>query len=145
MRKIALAFMLWASLLLAACTGGSSTPFPALPTDDEILFGKATVEEIEVVFLESFPLQVHVQAKGYLADSCTTIDEVSIDRADHRFKVEITTRRPAQEMCAQIVQPFEKSIPLDVYGLPAGDYSVDVNGVQAEFTFAQDNILPEGG
>jgi inhibitor of cysteine peptidase len=145
MIKSLLASVLLASLSLSACAGGGSTPFPTIPKDGETLFGKATVEEVEVIYLESFPLQVHVQAKGYLADSCTAIDEVNVVRADHRFEVEITTRRPAQEMCAQMVQPFEKSIPLDVYGLAAGDYSVDVNGVQAEFTFTQDNILPEGG
>ncbi|MFN2148823.1 MAG: hypothetical protein ACK2T2_10560, partial [Anaerolineales bacterium] len=112
--------------------------------EGEVLYGKATVEEVSVVFLESFPLQVQVVAKGYLADSCTSIDEVIVKQVDDTFTAEITTRRPAQEMCAQIVQPFEKNIPLDVYGLPAGDYTVDVNGVTAQFTFNQDNILPDG-
>ena len=123
------------ALILAACTGGTSPPSPAPPVEGDVLYGKATVEEVSVVFMESFPLQVRVVAKGYLADSCTSIDEVTTNRLDNTFNVEITTRRPAHEICAQIVQPFEKNIALDVYGLPAGDYKVDVNRVTAGFSF----------
>jgi inhibitor of cysteine peptidase len=46
-------------------------------------------------------------------------------------------------MCTQIVVPFEESIPLDVVGLPAGTYTVDVNGVTGSFTLDVDNQLPE--
>jgi inhibitor of cysteine peptidase len=145
MKRFELIGLLALSMVLAACTGGTPVLATATPAEGEVLYGKATVEEVSVVFLESFPLQVQVVAKGYLADSCTSIDEVIVKQADNTFTAEITTRRPAQEMCAQIVQPFEKNIPIDVYGLPAGDYTVDVNGVTARFTFNQDNILPDGG
>ena len=144
MKRFELIGLLVLSMVLAACAGGTPAPATATPTEGEVLYGKATVEEVSVVFLESFPLQVQVVAKGYLADSCTSIDEVIVKQVDNTFTAEITTRRPAKEMCAQIVQPFEKNIPLDVYGLPSGDYTVDVNGVTAKFTFNQDNILPDG-
>jgi inhibitor of cysteine peptidase len=145
MKRRLLIAALMLPVLLAACAGGRIAPTPTAPAGGDIIHGKATVEEVGIVFLESFPLQVRVTATGYLADSCTAIDEVIVNRAGNTFTVEITTARPASMMCAQIVQPFEKSVPLDVYGLPAGDYTVDVNGVTAEFTFTQDNILPEAG
>lgn len=132
-------------MILSACGSGGLTPHPAQPTSADMLFGKATVEEVSILLMESFPLQVRVVAKGYLADSCTTIDKLTVNDVEAGFRVEIITARPAQELCAQITQPFEQSIPLDVYGLPAGDYTVEVNGVEAEFTFTQDNILPGGG
>jgi len=61
----------------------------------------------------------------------------------NHFEVLITTVREAEVMCAQVLEAFEQNIPLDVYGLPAGDYTVTVNGIEAEFTFVQDNSLPD--
>jgi len=99
------------------------------------------VENVEIVFLESFPLQVHISVKGYLPDPCTEIETVSVERDGSQFKVLITTLREAEVMCIQVIEVFEQNIPLDVYGLPAGDYTATVNGIDAEFTFLQDNSL----
>jgi len=38
--------------------------------------------------------------------------------------------------------PFEEVIPLDVAGLHAGTYIVDVNGMMESFTLDVDNTLP---
>jgi hypothetical protein len=35
---------------------------------------------------------------------------------------------------------FEETIALDVYGLPAGTYHVNVNGIDDTFTLEVDNI-----
>jgi len=40
-----------------------------------------------------------------------------------------------------VLAPFEETIPLEVYGLPAGTYTVEVNGVQGTFDLEMDNIL----
>ena len=43
-----------------------------------------------------------------------------------------------------MIAPFEETIPLEVYGLSAGTYTVDVNGVQGSFVLEIDNIfLPD--
>jgi len=57
------------------------------------------------------------------------------------FWVEITTIRPTNVECTTKVVPFEETIPLDVYGLSAGDYTVDVNSVTDTFTLGVDNVL----
>ena len=124
-------------VILAGCASG-------VPKDSrEFIRGEAVVEDVEILFLESFPLGVHVVPSGYLPDSCTDIDEISVEREGNHFEVLITTLREAEIMCAQVIEEFEKNIPLDVYGLPAGDYTVTVNGIDAEFTFIQDNSLPD--
>jgi len=41
-----------------------------------------------------------------------------------------------------VTDPFETSVTLDVLDLPAGTYTVKVNGVTAEFTFDMDNSSP---
>ena len=95
--------------------------------------------------MESFPVQVSVTVSGDLPDGCTPIDQVNQRRdLDTRtFWVEITTLRKAGAACTEALVPFGENISLDVYGLPAGTYAVDVNGVTASFTLDVDNVLPE--
>ncbi|HKK83358.1 MAG TPA: hypothetical protein VJ958_03930 [Atribacterota bacterium] len=99
----------------------------------------ATVTEIDILILESFPVQVHVVAKGYLPNPCTQIDEIIKSREGNDFTVTIKTKT-SPGPCIQVIQPFEETIPLDVYGLPAGTYNVNVNGIEDSFTFDIDNI-----
>jgi len=100
----------------------------------------AEVEEIELLTLESFPVQIFVVARGYLPDPCTDIHEISQKREGDTFFIVIKTYR-SPGFCIQVIAPFEETIPLDVYGLPAGTYNVNVNGVQGYFTLEIDNIL----
>jgi len=109
--------------------------FSILPTT-----GLAPVEEIEIVILESFPVQINVIARGNLPDPCTEISEVLQEREGNTFFVTIKTYR-YPGFCIQVLAPFEEIIPLDVYGLPAGIYNVDVNGVQGTFDLEVDNII----
>ncbi|MEZ4517594.1 MAG: hypothetical protein R3C44_12465 [Chloroflexota bacterium] len=105
--------------------------------------GQATVDSIEILILESFPVQVHVIARGNLPDGCTTIDQVISQQDDSVFRVAVTTFRQPDAICTEALVPFEETIPLDVAGLPAGTYQVVVNGVQDSFTLDVDNALPE--
>jgi len=105
--------------------------------------GLARVEQIEIMILESFPAQVNVVARGSLPDGCTTIDRIEQQRQGNTFLVMITTVRPADRMCTQALVPFEQVISLDVAGLKAGTYSVNVNGVQDTFELAVDNTLSD--
>ncbi len=109
--------------------------FSILPT-----ISLAPVEEIEIVILESFPVQVQVIARGNLPDPCTEISEILQEREDDTFFITIKTYR-FPGFCIQVLAPFEEIIPLDVYGLPANTYTVDVNGVQGTFDLEVDNIL----
>ncbi len=126
------------TVLLIGCSWVEPS-VPSLP--DELSEGLASVENVEVVMLMSFPLQVHLQVNGYVGDPCTSIDEIEVEREGYHFKVSIETRRDSELACIQVIESFEENIPLDVYGLPAGDYTVEVNGFETSFTFFQDNIL----
>jgi len=109
--------------------------FSILPTT-----GLALVDEIDILILESFPVQINVIARGNLPDPCTEISEVLQEREGNTFFVSIKTYRPPGP-CIQVLAPFEVKIPLNVYGLPAGTYTVDVNGVQDTFDLEVDNII----
>ena len=106
----------------------------------DTICAEANVQRVEILILESFPVQVNVRAMGYLPDSCTTIGDISQSRDGDTFMVMITTSRPADAVCAQVLVSFEEVIPLDVAGLPAGTYTVDVNGVTDTFTLTVDNV-----
>ena len=102
--------------------------------------GLAPVDEIDILILEIFPVQINVIASGNLPDPCTEISEVIKEREGDTFFITIKTYR-SPGFCIQVIAPFEEIIPLEVYGLTAGTYTVDVNGVQAAFDLEVDNIL----
>lgn len=123
--------------------GTSSNPAPAAvepPSGSGAMqTAEATVDSVEVQILESFPVQVHVVVSGYLPDGCTRLDEVTTEQNGNEFVVTITTKRPADAICTQALVPYEEVVPLDVAGLPAGEYTVTVNGVMTSFELAMDN------
>ncbi len=102
--------------------------------------GLATVEKIDILTLESFPVQIFVIVSGYLPNPCTEIGPIIQTREGNTFFVTIKTYC-SQEICIQVIAPFEEIIPLEVYGLSAGTYTVDVNGVQGSFVLEIDNIF----
>ena len=101
----------------------------------------ANVNDIEILLLESFPVQIHAVASGEHPDSCTKVDKVVTRHEGDTFFVTITTSRPADAMCAQVMTPFEEVVALDAVGLKAGVYTVDVNGVGDTFELQTDNIF----
>jgi putative hemolysin len=135
LRDIATVLLLSLSLCLPAC---------GVPTQadqrEPLQIDSATVQ-----MLESFPVQVQVLIKGTLADGCTVIDTVDrrFDPQEGIFWVEIDSTRTAGDDCIQAPVPFEEVVPLDVYGLPAGTYMVDINGVRETFGLNVDNVLPD--
>jgi len=116
--------LLGLSMLITIFVAGC---FSILPT-----IGLATVDEIEIVISESFPVQVEVTARGNLPDPCTEICQITQKKEGNTFFITIKTNR-SPDPCIQIIVPFEVKIPLNVYGLSAGTYVVDVNGVSDTF------------
>ncbi len=95
--------------------------------------GLATVDSVEIRILESFPVQTQAVARGSLPDGCTQIDQIAQTREGNTLSVTITTARPTDAICTQVLALFEEVIPLDVGGLNQGAYTVLVNGVSASF------------
>jgi hypothetical protein len=102
----------------------------------EVVRDLARVESIEIVMLGSSPAQVSVRASGNLPDNCTSLAETTQIRDGQTFTISIFTNRPRDGVCTLVVEPFEVTAPLDVTGLGAGQYSVNVNGVWGSFDLA---------
>lgn len=93
----------------------------------------AGVEEIEIVVLDTDPVQVRVAVYGWLPDSCTTIRNVEQTREANVIYLRIITTRPGGVMCAQMIKRFRKTFPVDTQDLPPGTYTLDVSGKTKEF------------
>lgn len=133
-------------LLIAVSLGCALTEAtPTQTVGSGAIVGQAVVDSVEILILESFPVQVNAVARGNLPDGCTGIDQVLQERSGDTFLVTITTLRAADAVCTQALVPFEQIIALDVYGLAAGVYTVTVNGVSETFDLVVDNALPPEG
>lgn len=102
----------------------------------------APVESIDVLVLESFPVQIHVVIDGYLPNPCYEITRIEQHREGNTFYVTVMMKGSGL-ICIQVIEPYQEVVALDVYGLPAGTYQVDVNGITGSFTLDMDNILPD--
>lgn len=132
---------------LVAClpNGGSSevlTPTAAVTTVPQR--APATIEAIEIFQVDSFPVEVSVVVRGHFPDECTNIDQISQDRRGGTFTVAIDSVQYGGLACPANRIPFEELVELDLVGLPAGIYVVDVNGLQGTFKLQRDNIPDEG-
>jgi hypothetical protein len=131
------------SMLAAACAPAAVTPSPIV-TEVPTLGSVAVVRSIDLLMLESFPVQVHAVVRGDLPDAgCTTIASVEQVREGNTFRLNLITTTDPLALCAQALTPFEEIVPLEVQGLPAGVYTVEAGGVEATFEFTVDNILPD--
>jgi len=129
----------WAALLLAVgFVGGCDIARP------DVVVGEATVESIEIAILESFPVRVHTALRGSVPDACAEVDTIEQHRDEDRFLLVVRTRRPADEVCAQVVMPFEATGTLAVLGLPAGPYTVTAGEAEAGFDLTTDNLSLDG-
>ncbi len=100
---------------------------------------EARVQRVEVLLLESFPVQVQVVAYGVLPSSCDSLAGSSIERNGNRFEVSLW-QESILGPCLPVTEEFEAVINLDAWGLAAGDYVVDVNGLEGRFNLPVDNI-----
>lgn len=112
-------------------------------TGGDYIYGTAKVESVQIATLESFPVQIQVIAKGYLPDGCTEIDEIKNESKGNVFNINISTKRPKDALCTQATKNFTETIPLEVRGLKAGNYTVNVNGVTESFELPVDNVPQE--
>ena len=114
--------------------GGGAEPSPApwepAPGDENLSRGEAFVEEMDILVLESFPPQFVLNLAGSLPTPCHQLRvEVSEPDEQDRIQVEVYSLIDPNEVCIQVLEPFEANINLGSF--ESGTYSVWVNGQQA--------------
>jgi inhibitor of cysteine peptidase len=124
--------------LAAACTAAPlplETPASESTATPEVTLVGTTVfvQSVEVQGLDSDPLEVTALVRGQLPDACSFIEGYELEFKEQTFKITMTGVRRPDARCAQMLTPFEQEVPLDVSGLPTGEYTVDVNGMTTQF------------
>ena len=113
---------------------------PAIETGEGVF-----IDSLELLIMESWPVQVRAVLSGNLADGCTEIEDVQVmrDEAANRFEIKVVTSRDSEAMCTMALVPFEETVDLNVEGLPAGMYTVEAQDVTATFKLDADNVMGE--
>lgn len=99
------------------------------------------IQKVEAVLIAAAGLDTEIQAsvhiKGITSVACVALEEPAQTRVGNTFNVVVaeTVMEPGA-VCASLLpnSPFDLSLPLDVAQLPAGNYTVEVNGVTDTFT-----------
>lgn len=81
--------------------------------------------------------EYYVIVSGHHPDACSETGKITQTVAGQTIKVSVCTSRPEDKMCAQMLTPFQETIPLNVEELSPGQYTVDVNGTVTILTVAE--------
>ncbi len=108
--------------------------------------GPVTYEEkVEVIVTDSSPVQVFLKISGQFGSGCEYFQQINQVLKNNKFEItlHLGPNPPSPDiLCTMALVPYEKIIPLEVYGLPAGDYEYSVNGEHTgTFTLTKDNTL----
>ena len=123
------------SLFLIAC-GGISDIIEIIPAGGE----EAMVDRVEVSATKSDPPKYSVVASGRLPDGCTEMGRSKQAVYGQTIRVTLYAVGSEDGKCSGLEPvPFKEIIPLDVGGLPAGSYAVEVNGAVTSLTLTADH------
>ena len=100
-------------------------------------YQSVTVDQIEVEVGVGSPIPVFVIITGNLPDPCSQVEHTEIKQDGSNFIINLFATPdaggPAVDSCIKDPIPLRMSIPLNVVDLPAGSYTVTVNGSRADF------------
>ena len=100
----------------------------------------ARVDEAEVLLFQGATLEASVHAAGLLSVACVALEVPAVTRRGKGFHVVLAeTVMDDDQVCMSlaVVSPFDVSVPLDLGGLPAGEYRVFVNDLVLDFSLEQ--------
>lgn len=127
-------------LILSSCSPFTITSSSGQqPTPAEELGSPVTgyqpvqVDQVQVEVGVGSPIPVHAIVSGNLPDTCSQVEYSEIKQDGSNFIINVSTIPGSGEECVKDSLPFRMSIPLNVIGLPGGQYALEVNGSRADF------------
>ena len=141
-----------ALLILTACSpfiiqrseGQQPTPVIEYSTSvPDLGYQPVQIDSLDVEVGVGSPIPVHVLVSGSLPDTCAQIEHVQTQQDGSTFRISASTVPSSAPGCIQDILPFTASIPLNVVNIPAGTYSVEVNGTQTTFQLDTANTSSE--
>ena len=105
------------------------SPLDPVPNESNLTIGEVFVDKADLVSLESNPGQTVLAISGSLPTPCNVL-KASMKGPDdqNRIQVELYSLVQSDRVCAQVLKPFETTVPLG--SLKSGEYTVSLNGKQ---------------
>lgn len=100
---------------------------PILSTDDAGLAkGEVYFDQVQILSMESYPPQFNLNLTGNLPTPCHKLHvEVGNPDAQNQIRVDAYSVVDSDQVCAQVLQPFEVTVPLGSF--PSGRYTLWLN------------------
>jgi hypothetical protein len=117
------------SVLVVAC-GGNDEPAEA----PSVSGAAAMVDGVTIDFRNN---HYYAVVTGTYSDACTRISDIEQEVSGEQMTITLTTAKPADLMCAQMITPFGVDLLLEIGGLIPGEYLVEVNGISTTFTLGE--------
>jgi inhibitor of cysteine peptidase len=127
--RLSVILLMFPILMLVACGGSNSAGNESISANDA-----AMVDGVVVDFRDN---HYYAVVNGFYPDSCTQISDVQQEVNGEKFKILLSTSRPGDLMCAQMLTEFEITLLLETGGLLPGQYTVEVNGRSTIFTLGE--------
>lgn len=111
------------------------TPLPqktdnTIPRRGDQSLGGVYLNSVDLLVMESFPLQFSLEVTGNLPTPCHQLTyAVNPPDAENKIVVELGALQTGSAVCIQVLQPFSAVIPLGSF--PTGHYTVWIGGKQA--------------
>jgi len=97
---------------LTACSSADPTLLPSEPQEPDDL----TIESVELVQAESWPVQIRMELAGTLPSACYRLDyAVILPGTDGVIEVEAHAKLEENTVCEQHAEPFRQAIGLGSY------------------------------
>jgi len=110
----------FAGQLLAACSGSAN---PTVVSAERL---PVEIGSVELLQLESYPVQLMLHVQGWLPNPCSTVGWDVEERSPGELGVDLYAIADGSKACIQVLAPFEVSIPLGTQ--PQGGVAIELNG-----------------
>lgn len=114
-----------ASGLFSTALGASPDPVASDTGTGDRIESPVFVDSTDILYLESFPVQVRLVVRGSLSTPCHE-PVWNVDAGEDGIGVLLWSEADADTMCTSVLTPFEVSIPLGDY--ETADLPVSLNG-----------------
>jgi len=125
------ACLIFLSIVSVACAPAVIQPLTPAP-DAPFAIEPIQIDQVDVLVMESFPVQVSAHITGVVGDGCSELHAVEQQRSGNVITITVTRRRRPADVCTMIAQLYDETLRLEG-SFPAGDYTLKVNDVVKTF------------
>jgi uncharacterized protein (DUF2141 family) len=102
------------------------------------------ITHVRLIQTNNFPIQAFLKISGVFNNGCQQMGQVATQVIDNRIETSVfyDNKSINNRFCTMVMTPFNKTIPLPIYGLKAGTYNYSINhNFTGAFTLAKDNFF----